>query len=103
MACTILRRRFLNVRFSPLLGASGAGRFQSICENICTQLQTRCLEPLASELDPTSPDAYPHRLRGFRKGLNDTGMSGARRIRPGLRRRHRRAAIFQRGADSLLS
>ena len=29
--------------------------------------------PVVGLLDPTSPDAYAHRLRGFRKGLNDTG------------------------------
>ena len=29
--------------------------------------------PVIGLLDPTSPDAYAHRLRGFRKGLNDTG------------------------------
>ena len=29
--------------------------------------------PVIGLLDPTSADTYAHRLRGFRKGLNDTG------------------------------
>jgi putative ABC transport system substrate-binding protein len=29
--------------------------------------------PVIGFLDPTSPDTFEHRLRGFRQGLKDTG------------------------------
>src|SRR5262249_51469843 len=58
----MMRRR----EFITLLGGAGAAW------PLAALSQPRAV-PVIGFLHPTSPDAYPDRLRGFREGLKDTG------------------------------
>ena len=52
-------------KFITLLGGAAAWPLAALS-------QPRAV-PVIGFLHPTSPDAYPDRLRGFREGLKDTG------------------------------